>query len=104
MVSKRCHLPREQKKRSKKAEVIVIAPAAETEEFTLSKIEKQGMIHGPVLRNAETAQAKNGKEKVEYYYGHVKIGIPIFADDTMAARKYEHISGTIKNCGEVEMK
>ena len=89
---------------NKKAEVIVRTPAGETGEFAISKIVEQGMIHGPVLCSAETAQVNNGKEIVEYDYGPVKIGIPVFMDDVMGAGSHEHVSRTIRNCREMEIK
>ena len=41
---------------------------------------------------------------VKYHYGPVKIGISLFMDDVMRAGRHGHVSRTIKNCREMEIK
>ena len=87
---------------SETADIIVKTPVGETAEFTVKNIVKQGTTHGPVICCAETSKVNDGEETVEYIYGQVTIGIPVFMDETMSAGGHADVTKTIKNCSEIE--
>ena len=76
---------------------IVKTPVGETTEFTVKNIVKQRMAHGPVICCAETLKVNDSEETIEYIYGQVTIGIPVFMVDIMLAGGHADVTKTIKN-------
>ena len=60
------------------------------------------MTYGPVICCAETSKVNDCEETVEYIYGQVTMGIPVFMDDILSAGGHAYATKTIKNCREME--
>ena len=84
------------------ADIIVKTPVGETAEFTVKNIVKRRTMHGPVICCAGTSKVNGSEETVEYIYGQVTIGIPVFMDDIMSAGSHADVTKIVKNCREME--
>ena len=68
----------------------------------VKEVVKQGTIFGPIMWCAETSTVNSTGEEVNYRYGRINIGMPVFMDDIATAGKTEHVRKGINNYARME--
>ena len=69
--------------------------------FSCPGVVKQGSIFDPVISRASTSKVNNIDEKINYNYGNIQIGMPVFMDDIAIIGSLEVKRGT-RNCTRLE--
>ena len=85
---------------NKETDIIIRTPVGNTENVLVKEMVKQGTIFGPIMCCAETYTV-NSIGEVNYRYGKINIGMPVFMDDITTAGKAEHIRKGINNCARM---
>ena len=90
-------------KMNKKAEIVIDTTAGQTENIKIKEIVKQGSIFGPTVCYITSNENNIGdRERVEYSYGNVDIGMSVYLDDIAAAGGMAEIKKRIWNCDKIE--
>ena len=87
---------------NKKAEKIVDTTVGKAESISMKEIVKQGSIFGLRICCATTSRVNNIGETLQYSYGKVDIGMPVYIDDIAAAGGIAESRKRIRNCTKME--
>ena len=83
---------------NKDLDIIIRTPIGNTDNIQVKEVVKHDTIFGLIMCCAETSAVNSIREEVNYRYGKINIGMPVFMDDTATAGKAEHIRKGINNC------
>ena len=87
---------------NKKAEKIVDTTVSKAESISMKEIVKQGSIFGLRICCATTSRVNNIGETLQYSYGKVDIGMPVYIDDIAAAGGIAESRKGIRNCTKMK--
>ena len=76
---------------NKTTEIVVDTAIGDTESVEIKEVVKQGSISGRKICCATTAKLNDLGEKVDYKYGEIEKGMPIYMDDISVAGGPEEV-------------
>ena len=89
---------------NKKAEIVIDTTVDQSESINIEEIIKQRSIFGPLTCCATMSKLNNIRERAQYSYGKIDIGMSIYTIDIAAAGGIAEIQKGIKNCANMEKK
>ena len=88
---------------NKTSNIVFDTPVGKTSSITFEEVAKQGTIFGPIMCCASTLRVNGIQQEVNYQYGKVEIGMPVFLDYIVAVGTADNRKG-IQNYRRMEIE
>ena len=89
---------------TKTTEIVVDTAIGDIESVEIKEVVKQGSIFGRKMCCTTTAKLNDLGEKVDYKYGEIEKGMPIYMDDISVAGGPEEVKKRIRKYARMDME